>query len=258
MTIRLKNQRILVTRNEPKAGEFAQQITNYGGQAVVTPLIKIECQQQSLGQLEAYEWIIFTSANGVRCFFKNVEKEGKADRLATVRFAVVGPKTNQALQAFGYQAEFIPSMYDAKTMGPEFLEKYQPIGRVLLVQGQLSRPVLEEALQVENVPVDCMTIYHTVTNGEAKVQLNQVLATYPFDFITFMSPSTVDAFVELTGESGDEIQSTIVCIGTTTEKRARAQGFQKILVPDEFTIEGMMEKMHEHISEIERGGPYVK
>lgn len=258
MTIQLKNQRILVTRNEPKASEFAQQITQYGGQAVATPLIKIDCQHQFIGHLEAYEWIVFTSANGVRCFFKNVEKAGKVDRLAAARFAVVGPKTKQALQAFGYHAEFIPSRYDAKTMAPEFLEKYQPTGRVLLVQGQLSRPILEEALQMEKVPFDCIKVYDTVTNGAAKAQLKEVLARYPLDFITFMSPSTVDAFVELTGETGGEIQSPIVCIGTTTEKRARRHGFQTILVPDEFTMEGMMEKMHEYITDIERGESYVK
>jgi len=258
MTIQLKNQRVLVTRNEPKASEFAQQITQYGGHAVVTPLIKIDCQHQFIGHLEMYEWIIFTSANGVRCFFKNVEKEGKEDQLAAARFAVVGPKTNQALQVFGYQAEFIPSIYDAKTMAPEFLEKHQPTGRMLLVQGQLSRPVLKEALQMKNIPVDCMKVYDTVTNWEARAQLNQALATQSFDFITFTSPSTVDAFVELTGETGVEIQSIIVCIGTTTEKRARTHEFRKILVPDEFTIEGMMEKMHEYISENKRGEPYVK
>lgn len=263
MTIHLDHKNILVTRAEPQARAFAEQITRYGGEAIVTPLIKITCTggphyQATIDRLTDYEWLIFTSANGVSCFFNQLEKSGRQDLKKYAHLAVVGPKTNQALHAFGYEADFIPSVYNAHTMAQTFLETYQPTGPVLLVQGQLSGTVLEAALQRENVPYDCLTVYETRTNVDVKHDLQHALSTKHIDFITFMSPSTVDAFKELTDDLAGTVQSTIMCIGTTTEKRAREHGFQKVLVPEAFTTEGMMREMHAHTFKKEGDGQYGK
>lgn len=250
MTIDFKQKRILITRDESRGSVFAKQVTRYGGQAIVTPLIKITCtsdsdQQELMERICDYEWIVFTSANGVNCFFSQLERAKKKVKQAL--FAVVGPKTNQALQMFGYEADFIPRVYNAKTMAPEILKKHRPTGPVLLVQGQLSGTVLEVAFYQEEIPYDCMKVYETGTNAEAKPDLQHALQTDEIDFITFMSPSTVDAFIELAGESGSKVASTIVCVGTTTAKRAREQGFTNVFVPETFTVEGMIKKMDDLI-----------
>lgn len=252
MTLHFENKRILITRNEPKASEFAKKIDHYGGYPIVTPLIKIDCQtdekhEEILEHIEDYEWIFFTSANGVDCFFTALKAHNKIERIKHVNFAAVGPKTNIALQKFGYKADFIPSIYNAKTMAPEFLEKYHPQGSVLLVRGQLSGTILNDAFSKLGISFDAIEVYKTVTNIEIKTILKKTLEKETLDFITFTSPSTVDAFMELVEKPGEFFSETVVCIGTTTEKRVLEHGFQYVLVPEKFTIEGMIQRMNEHI-----------
>src|SRR5699024_525299 len=123
MTVDLKNKRILVTRQEPKASQLADHINQCGGEAIMTPLITIECQLPSHGEtlihkLESYEWIVFTSGNGVTCFFNQLIKHGKQNQLKNAHIAAVGTTTNQVLHAFGYEADFMPSVYNAEIMAP--------------------------------------------------------------------------------------------------------------------------------------------
>lgn len=252
MTLHFDNKRILITRNEPKASEFAEKIKRYGGYPIVTPLIKIDCQADEkyegiLEHIEDFEWIFFTSANGVNCFFTALKANNKVKRIKHVNFAVVGPKTNIALQKFGYKADFIPSIYNAKTMAPEFLEKYHPRGSVLLVRGQLSGTILNDAFSKLGISFDTIEVYKTVTNMEIKAILNKTLEIETLDYITFTSPSSVDAFIELVEKPDEFFSETVVCIGTTTEKRVLEHGFRHVLLPETFTIEGMIQRMNEHI-----------
>ena len=254
MTVDLTNKRILVTRQEPKASELADHINQCGGEAIVTPLITIECQLSSHGEtlihkLESYEWIVFTSGNGVTCFFNQLIKHGKQNQLKNAHIAAVGTKTNQVLQTFGYEADFMPSVYNAEIMAAELSGAYDLKGPVLLVQGQLSLTTINDMLQEKAIPFDRLIVYKTGINREATDRLQTVLSTEDVDFITFTSPSTIDAFMDLSKKQARDIASTIVCIGTTTEKRALDYGFKHILVPDEFTIDSMLKKMHDYISE---------
>ncbi len=242
----LQQKRILVTRNEPKASEFAAEIERRGGIPLIAPLIRIECTSLNLANLEAiesYEWIIFTSANGVRCFFKQVERQ----RVKGVKIAAVGVKTNESLRAYGHEADFIPSVYNAKTMAPEFIRDMQPKGKVLIVHGQLSGTILNEAFLQENIPFDCLEVYDTTANADVKSTLQQALQE--IDWITFTSPSTVDACMTLVDDPEDFYNTPVFSIGTTTEKRALECGFKYVYVPGVFTIEGMLERMSEYIEE---------
>ena len=138
----LINQRILVTREKKQAEAFAEKIETYGGQAFIADLIKIACLNFNKEKLpQEYQWIFFTSANGVNCFFRQTNHID----FQQVKFAAVGAKTNQALQTYGYKADFMPSAFDANTMAKEFLESKLADGKILLVRGNLSRPELIKA-----------------------------------------------------------------------------------------------------------------
>lgn len=263
MTIQFHNKKILVTRNEPKASEFAEMITSYGGRPIVVPLLKIDCKaivehDLSLERIKEYEWLVFTSANGVRCFFNSLERRRIFSDLEHVKMAVVGPKTDSALGKFGFKADFIPSVYHADTMAREFPDLHTPTGPVLLIHGQLSGTILNEAFLKQKIPFDCVEIYETRPNTSAKSELKQVLMKEEMDFITFTSPSTIETFMDLKDKLTIPLDTMIVCIGTTTEKRARDYGFYNILVPKEFTINGMMDKIHEYISEERMEGRHDK
>src|SRR5699024_9579472 len=117
--------------------------------------------------------------------------------MKNTHIAAVGPKTNQVLQIFGYQADFTPSVYNAETMAAELSAAYDLKGPVLLVQGQISRTTINDMLQEKAIPFDRLIVYKTGINREATDRLQQVLSTEDADFITFTSPSTIDAFMDL-------------------------------------------------------------
>jgi len=214
----LQQRRILVTRNEPYASEIAREIQRYGGEALIAPLIRIECSSIDLANIElieSYEWLIFTSANGVRCFFNKIEPR----RVKDVKIATVGVKTDECLRTYGYESDFVPSVYNAKTMAVEYIRDMQPKGKVLIVQGRLSVTILNEALLQANIPFDCLEVYDTKVNETEKLTLQQ--AVQEMDWITFTSPSTVDAFITLVDDPEEFYNTSVFAIGTTTENRAR-------------------------------------
>ena len=244
--ISLQNKKILVTREKSAAEKFAELITTFDGVPFQTPLLKINCvsfseQIKHHLELNKYSWIFFTSKNGVDCFFR------QGISVANCRIAAVGPKTQQAIEAYGYHVDFIPSVYHAKTMAQEFLEMYEDAGTILFVRGNLSRDVLLEEFTKANREYECVVVYETVPNQAGKQQLQHTLQTEQIDYITFTSPSTIDAFIELTNEDKTNYESTVVCIGTTTEQKAKEVGFSNIITPENFTIEGMLEEIHKHL-----------
>lgn len=251
MSISLAEKRIMITREEHQAKYFSNRVKAYGGIPVVVPLLKItgidnEKNKRILRQLTNYLWIFFTSANGVHYFFELLHKYNMDTSLLKYKkIAVVGHKTENELRKFGFAADFIPSIYDADTMSSEFLDHTSDKGPILLVRGNRSRDVLPHMFIEQGMNFDCITVYETVYNYPVKEQLNEVLKEETIDFITFTSPSTVEAFVEMAIE---KVDNPCVCIGTTTEKKARDLRFNSLLTPKEFTVDAMIELMSEYIA----------
>ncbi|MHA6250452.1 uroporphyrinogen-III synthase [Oceanobacillus sp. CAU 1775] len=240
--INLKGQRILVTREVRAAERFEKLITNHNGVAITVPLLTINCLPVKSADIltEETEWVFFTSKNGVDCFLKN---NALKTALASYRIAAVGPKTAQALEAHGFQVEFIPSTYNADVMASEFLSTYEEVGSVLFVRGTLSSQVLPKAFNQAGRNFTCLEVYETVSNVEMKNKLNTTLQQEKIDLLTFTSPSTIHAFFELTENPEAYLDLPVACIGTTTEQAAIHKGFKKTIVPEHFTIEGMVEAM---------------
>lgn len=243
----LDDKKILITREKKQAHLFSEKITRHGGVPIEAPLLKINCHMKAkndriMASLSRYEWIFFTSANGVDCFFQMMNEEGVTKRaLATSQIAVVGHKTELALKKHRYTAHFIPSVYKATVMANEFLINHPTANNILLVRGSRSKDVLLDHFLKQRLSVDLIEVYETIFNYEIDSFLNEQLRK-GIDFITFTSPSTVEAFIEMTAETTC-LDIVCVCIGTTTEKRAKELGFKKTLTPNEFTIEGMIERM---------------
>ncbi|HLR68544.1 MAG TPA: uroporphyrinogen-III synthase [Virgibacillus sp.] len=244
--ISLQNKNILVTREERGAKRFAEKIAIYHGKPIVVPLLEINCLpvREDIGDIRTFDWIFFTSQNGVDCFLKNARF---ARELHDVRIAAVGPKTAQVIEREGYTVDFIPSTYNAEVMAKEFLSTYVKTGPILLVRGVLSRPVLADALTKAGRTIVSLNVYDTVTNSMVKGTLTSVLSKQTIDLLTFTSPSTVDAFTELVEHPNQYHHLPAACIGTTTEKRAKEIGFTQTIVPRKFTIEGMLKAMSDYL-----------
>lgn len=252
MDIDLQGKNILVTREENQAQVFADKIQKYGGNPYIVALLKVSRVDSKehlkiLNNLQQYEWILFTSANGVHCFFDIWKENLGTGNLKDQKIAAVGTKTNEVLREYGYQATFIPSTYNAETMAKEFLSKYHTTQPILLIRGNLASHILPESFTEAGLDYDCLTVYETSIHHENKKVLNTSLHYSHLDYITFTSPSTVDAFFSLIDNVNLVEGKTIVCIGTTTEARAIENGLSNILVPEHFTIEGMIAKISDHI-----------
>lgn len=254
MSISLHGKKVLITREEKQAKEFSSKVLAYGGTPVEVPLLKISCKEQDENKrifpnINRYEWLFFTSANGVNCFFQ-LAKRYQTDTaiLKYKRLAAVGHKTEDALKKFGFVADFVPTTYNADTMANEFLSRYTVSDPILLVRGNRSRDVLPIEFSKHGMVYDSVRVYEMAYNYQVTDCLNATLRENTFDFITFTSPSTVDAFAEMTAISGQE---TCVCIGTTTKRRARELGFTSILTPEEFTIDGMLLCISNYIAQEE-------
>ncbi|SFD58476.1 uroporphyrinogen-III synthase [Lentibacillus persicus] len=246
----LKGKKVLITREKAQANELAHKVEQHKGVPEQIPLLTITCHhnQASAAQMqeEAYKWVFFTSANGVHCFFSMLRKyDFSKDILSEANFAVVGRKTGRALEGYGYYASFVPETYDAETMTREFFQHYDVLEEpVLLVRGNWSRDTLPRWLEGLGVRYSIVEVYQTGYNYTMKDTLNAKLAQNELDALTFTSPSSVNAFVEM-AETSIAPDIPIVCIGTTTADQASELGLANLLVPEEFTIDGMLAKLEE-------------
>lgn len=248
---KLRGKNVLVTRDAKGAEVFAKQLKAYGASPIVTPLLEIKCleketRKQMLPNIDTFEWVFFTSKNGVDCFLKN--RQWAMD-LNKCHIAAVGRKTAQALEEVGYTVHFMPSLFNAEVMAEEFLTKYKTTHSVLFVRGTLSSSILLDAFEQANRSFHCVEVYETRINSRIKGYLQMQLKEYKIDYLTFTSPSTVNAFIQLM-ECSEEFKSLpAICIGTTTETIAIQHGFTNTIIPTAFTIEGMLQTMLTHSQE---------
>lgn len=248
----LYDQTILITREAKQAQAFSEMVLQYGGTPVEVPLLKIACTERDgdksiLQKLSNYQWIFFTSSNGVDCFMQLAMKQQiSMTKLKQKKYAVVGHKTEKALNKYELNTAFIPTVYNADHMADEFLAQYPEAGPLLLVRGNRSRDILPNRFSEHGVSFDIIEVYASEYNEQAAAALKAAFAAHRFDFLTFTSPSTVDAFLEAKGADLATDGAICVCIGTTTEQRAREAGFRHLLTPEQFTIEGMLLCMQHH------------
>lgn len=238
-------KRILITRPRAQADAFANALKNAGFEPIYLPVIEIQPIEDNPGLDEAlqhlgnYEWVIFTSVNGVEVVF---------DRLADgrmpsgPRFAAIGPKTAEALLERGVKADFIPPEYIAEAILPglgDLEGKW-----VLLPRAEIARQVLPEEIAASGGIAHEIAVYSTLP-VEPDPQGMQALRS-GVDVITLTSPSTVKNFVALSRRNGlDPLRlpgkPVYACIGPVTEAAAREEGLTELLVAKEYTTKGLVE-----------------
>ncbi|UFT97950.1 uroporphyrinogen-III synthase [Radiobacillus kanasensis] len=257
----LTGKHILITRSKEQAPPFSTLLEGAGAIPVVVPLLTFkrkdsEENRKILQQLHEFTWVFFTSANGVKFFFDYVRSlRIPRTKLSSIRFGVVGRKTDQALQAYGFEAGFQPSHFLGENMAKEFMKQFSVENvNILLINGNLSRDDVRKQLQAEQVKFETCVIYETLINEEETNNLKEQVNSDLVDAYTFTSPSSVEAFMELIQDEQTQIRNIqqeklCVCIGTTTEQAARSAGFKQIIIPEEFTIDGMVMVLEHYFQE---------
>ncbi|MCL6605969.1 MAG: uroporphyrinogen-III C-methyltransferase [Paenibacillus sp.] len=255
----LFGKRIVVTRARSQASELVDRIDDLGGEPYEFPVIETvmprgEEQQAeiaaALAGLENYDWVFFTSPNGVEFFFRHLTELSVDIRgLYHARIAAVGPATASALAQRGLVAEELPARFQAEglieALGPELL----PGQKVLLPRGDLARDWLPDKLKELGLQVTEADTYETVVTGEDDDELLKLLEEGRIHAVTFTSSSTVHNFLQILKRMGIEdplpllANVKIACIGPVTEKTAIEAGLTPGLLAAEATIEGLVAEL---------------
>lgn len=257
----LFGKRILVTRARSQASELVNRIEELGGEPYEFPVIEtvmptneaaLHGVEQAFHQLDTYDWVFFTSVNGVEFFFRHLEQQGKDIRsMYKARIAAVGPSTAEALRKRGIAAELIPGPFQAEGMLDAYESELIQGQKVLLPHGDLARSWLPEQLRERGLEVTEAIIYDTVLAGENDDELLKLLEEGGIHAVTFTSSSTVTNFMEMLKRMGlsDPLpllkNVEIACIGPVTAKTAENAGLHVTMMAKEATMESLISALCE-------------
>ena len=245
----LFGKRILVTRARHQAGGLIELLSERGASPVEMPVIDIQGVSDTreldgaLLNVENYDWIVFTSVNGVEAFFQRLRAlNGDARSLKGVKIGAIGPATSEALQKHGVYADYLPDVYtsDGLVAGLE----NQNIGgsRFLLPRADIAGRELAEGIARLGAEVHEVTVYRTVMPGEVPPKAKQMILDGEIDVVTLTSPSTITNLLSLMGDQRGFVQrATIACIGPVTAAEAAGAGLAVDIVAKEHTIAGLVE-----------------
>lgn len=234
--------RILVTRPRAQADSFLDGLRAAGFEPICFPVIEIQPMEadpeldRALRELDQYDWIVFTSVNGVEVVFAHLPSKARLPRVAAI-----GPKTAMALQAHGVTPDFVPDEYVAESILPGLGNVAGK--RFLLPRAEIARKALPDAIRAAGGMADEIAVYKTLPAQPDPEAIAALKAGV--DWITFTSPSTVNHFVEVArGQMLNPFELAgnpkIACIGPITERAAREAGFEVKLVAKDFTTEGLI------------------
>ena len=249
----LRGKRILVTRARSQASSLVQRIESLGGEVVEFPTIEIRPPEsygpldQAINQIESYDWLIFTSVNGVEQFLNRFEKLGKniAD-LAGIEVGAIGPETAKRLTAAQIQPSLVPKQYQAEGILEALIPETVLGKRILIPRAAKARDILPQTLHQWGARVDVVEAYQTVLPQVEVSALCRLLRDGTIDMITFTSSSTATNFaVMLRDQDLPRLLSraVIACIGPITRKTVEDLGMRPEIVSEEFTIPGLVSAM---------------
>ncbi|MUT64512.1 uroporphyrinogen-III C-methyltransferase [Paenibacillus sp. NEAU-GSW1] len=254
--------RVLVTRARAQASELADRIEELGGEPVEYPVIEIgeptdaaavQAIESALDMAEQYDWIFFTSVNGVEYFFRwlrscNIDIR----RFHRARIAAVGPKTAEALIARGLTVEELPAKFQAEGMLEQLDSELKPGQKALLPRGDLAREVLPRELKARGLEAVQADVYQTSVADHQDELALEWIRDREIHAVAFTSSSTVTNLFEVLRRNGidDPAEALagvdIVSIGPLTTATAVKAGLQVTVEPEEATIDALVEALVRH------------
>lgn len=250
----LFGKRVLMTRAKEQAGELAGLLAAAGAEPIEGATIQIVEPKdwapvdRAIDALGRYDWVIFTSVNGVAQFMKRLKMCGHDARsFAGRRICCIGPRTAEELAVYGLKADVIPAEYQAEGVLATLAASDLSRARILIPRAEVARELLPEELRARGAAVDVVSVYRTEVPRTSVENWKQLLVDREIDGVTFTSSSTVRNFIELVGGEAQArvlVQSVaIACIGPITAQTARDAGFSVAVMPSENTIPALVEAM---------------
>ena len=248
----LSGKSVLVTGTTSMVDRLSPILKEEGAEAISFSLIRTERMRLpeldlALKEIDKYNWVVFTSANGVECFFEEMQEIRKDIRdLAHIRFAVIGDGTRKALEDHGIFCDFIPTAYSSKDMAEAMVPHIGKDESVLLLRAEEANRVLPDALEEAGISHTCISLYHTVKDERKAEELNRLIKMV--DYVTFASSSAVRAFVSMV-DNLDDVKGKYISIGPVTTKTAEENGLFIEKTAVVYTARGMVETMIQDVAE---------
>ena len=247
----LFGKKVVVTRAARQAAELTDRLFEHGADVVEFPVIEIVdaddggAEPAALSRLSEYDWLVLTSVNGVERFFDKLAEHGRDIReLAGVRLAAIGPATRAAIEVRGLKVAAQPNEYRAEAL----LDALGEVGgqRILLARAAEARDVLPRELTSRGATVDVAPLYKTAL-PQVRPDVGVLEGA---EVVTFTSASTVRNFIEIAGDRGREAlaQAVVAAIGPITADALQAVGVNPQVIPEEYTIPGLVEALVTYIA----------
>ncbi|CAH1204158.1 Siroheme synthase [Paenibacillus plantiphilus] len=249
--------RVMVTRARAQSSDLSDRIEELGGEPCEFPVIEtrepanpavVGAIETALRNADRYDWLIFTSVNGVEYFFGYLKKLGIDIRaFHKARIAAVGPKTAEALERRGLLIDVLPVIFQAEGLLDSLSESMKPGQCALLPRGDLAREVLPRQLEARGLQAVEIDVYETIIAEDQEEETLKLLVDGKVDVITFASSSTVTNLLAVMRRMGiEEPQQVlngieIACIGPLTAKTAVEAGLTVTIQPEDATIDALID-----------------
>ena len=250
----LEGRTVVVTRAASQASELTDALESYGGNVLVCPTIEIrepdsyDRLDEALDHLYGYDWLIFTSANGVEFFLKRLSERGlNVADLDEIKVCAIGQRTAEKLHDAHIHVDIVPSQSTAEgvfTSLSEFAGGNEHLRglNILLPRAAVGRDVLPTALEEAGARVDVVATYQTVLPENLDRGRLRAMLTGSGDCIAFTSPSTIKNLARLfdTNDLGTALPGVVIaCIGPVTAATAVEYGLRVDIQPTQQTVKDL-------------------
>ena|SRR5437667_2893966 len=260
----LAGRTVVITRARSQADEFVVELEKYGTRVIVCPTIEItepatyERLDEAIDHLYGYDWLVFTSVNGVDYFLLRLKaRKHDISEIDELRVCAIGDATAERLRAAHIHVDVVPEQFKAEGVFAA-LERFVGGGEMLLglnfliPRAAVARDYLPKALEGAGARVDVVPVYRTILPDKLdRGRLGAMLAGSA-DCIAFTSPSTVRNLAQLfdTQDLGETLAGVVVaCIGDITAQTAAEYGLHVDIQPEQFTIPALACAIAKHFAD---------
>ncbi len=253
----LFGRKIIVTRAREQASDFAELLYLYGAEPIEFPTIQVippdswDEMDRAIDEIRGFEWIIFTSVNGVRFFFERLNRKGDLRLLHGIKICAIGPQTASEIKGHGLTPDLIPKEYRAEAIIEEMGREGIAGKRMLLPRAEIAREILPQELSRMGAKLKVVTAYKTIKPEEDLERVRGLLKNKEISAITFTSSSTVRNFLEMFNK--EEVMglidgTAVACIGPITAKTAEDLGIRTNIMPSKYTMPDLTEAIVKYFS----------